>query len=297
MGVAVGAEPTAAFVSAAGCARTDHARRALCKSRFARNGCAVKTTRRVAVARTVVRCTADESGVETDYFGDPVDGSSRSVDVSDEASGQSAKTTGSVETEKPKELIPRLLRLAASTERGQLSSQVQAEEAERVMNMLAAQSPTENPVDSAEIDGAWELVYSSAKLFMTNPLLAAAATPLLRVGQICQELNLAAGTLVTTVQVEGVPRVTATIETSARATPLSGERIEVAVSESKIQGGNVMGGLLDLNRLRITVPVEDIVRRTRGAVPEAYFDTIYLDKSFRIARSKAGNLYAFCKMD
>mmetsp|Transcript_10321 Transcript_10321/g.21702 ORF Transcript_10321/g.21702 Transcript_10321/m.21702 type:complete len:343 (+) Transcript_10321:103-1131(+) len=244
-----------------------------------------------------------------DYFGDAVNTvkdriaeevsgvSSVTVDVVDETSGDSTTTTASVYTERVKDLIPLLLRIAAATDRGQLCSPEQAEEAERVLNSLAAQNPTKNPVDSEMLDGTWELIYSSAKLFMTNPLLAAAATPVMRVGQVRQEIDVNGGELVTTVEVELVPRVEGIVETKAKLAVLNGERVDVKVAESTVRGGSVMGGLFDMGRVKVDVPVEDILKRTRGTVPEAYFDTIFLDKTLRVARSKAGNLYAFCKLE
>eukprot|EP00168_Porphyra_purpurea_P018996 TRINITY_DN734_c0_g1_i8.p1 TRINITY_DN734_c0_g1~~TRINITY_DN734_c0_g1_i8.p1 ORF type:complete len:318 (-),score=96.20 TRINITY_DN734_c0_g1_i8:11-964(-) len=125
------------------------------------------------------------------------------------------------------EMKGKLLEIAAATDRGQLATSAQKEAVEDLVSMLEAANPTDSPVDTALIDGTWLLVYASKPLFKTTPLLLAAATPLLVVGQVKQMLRVDSGELINDVEVTAFPMITATVSTTARVTPVTGERLEL----------------------------------------------------------------------
>lgn len=187
-----------------------------------------------------------------------------------------------------------LLRLCAATGRGQLASDGQRAAIDDLVARLEELSPSSEPVNSPGFDGVWVLLYTDARLFKTNPLLAAAVTPLLEVGQVRQTVDVGGGTLSTEVDVVAFPATSATLRTTARVTPVGAERVEFVVEKTSVTGGKI-AGKLDLGGLAFDVPVESIYSRIRGAAPETYFDTYYLDGSVRVSRSKSGSVYIYAK--
>ncbi|GAB0489753.1 hypothetical protein MMPV_000978 [Pyropia vietnamensis] len=194
------------------------------------------------------------------------------------------------------ELKGKLLEVAAATDRGQLATSSQKEAVEDIVSMLEASNPTDSPVDTAMIDGTWLLVYASKPLFKTTPLLLAAATPLLVVGQVKQTLRVDAGELVNDVEVTAFPLISATVSTTARVTPVTGERLELVVEKTGVKGKNI-AGKLDLGGIGGSLPVEQLYGKLKnGAVPETFLDTFYLDEKMRISRGKGGAIYVYSKM-
>lgn len=194
------------------------------------------------------------------------------------------------------EMKGKLLEVAAATDRGQLATSAQKEAVEDLVSMLEAANPTDSPVDTALIDGTWLLVYASKPLFKTTPLLLAAATPLLVVGQVKQTLRVDSGELVNDVDVTAFPLISATVSTTARVTPVTGERLELVVEKTGVKGKNI-AGKLDLGGIGGSLPVEQLYGKLKnGAVPETFLDTFYLDEKMRISRGKGGAIYVFSKM-
>ncbi|OSX74232.1 hypothetical protein BU14_0300s0028 [Porphyra umbilicalis] len=194
------------------------------------------------------------------------------------------------------EMKGKLLEIAAATDRGQLATSAQKEAVEDLVSMLEAANPTDSPVDTALIDGTWLLVYASKPLFKTTPLLLAAATPLLVVGQVKQMLRVDSGELVNDVEVTAFPMITGTVSTTARVTPITGERLELVVEKTGVKGKS-LAGKLDLGGLGGSLPVEQLYGKLKnGAVPETFLDTFYLDEKMRISRGKGGSIYVYTKM-
>lgn len=194
------------------------------------------------------------------------------------------------------EMKGKLLEVAAATDRGQLATSAQKEAVEDLVSMLEAANPTDSPVDTALIDGTWLLVYASKPLFKTTPLLLAAATPLLVVGQVKQTLRVDSGELVNDVDVTAFPLISATVSTTARVTPVTGERLELVVEKTGVKGKNI-AGKLDLGGIGGSLPVEQLYGKLKnGAVPETFLDTFYLDEKMRISRGKGGAIYVYSKM-
>lgn len=193
-------------------------------------------------------------------------------------------------------LISNLLQFAAATSRGQVASESQMSAIDDIVMALEELNPNPQPVETDLLDGMWTLVYSSAKLFQSNPLLMAAATPLLQLGQIRQKVAVDDGKLVNEVEVVAFPATSGTIKTTARITPVGGERLELTVETTNITGGKIFDRL-DLGGISFDVPVEQIFSRIKNASPETYIDTYYLDDKLRISRSKQGKLYIYTRLD
>lgn len=191
-------------------------------------------------------------------------------------------------------LISRLLELCAITGRGQLASVAQVASVDEVVMKLEEMNPNPEPVETELIDGTWTLVYTSAKLFRSNPFLAAAATPLLQIGQARQTIDVGGGKLSTEVDVVAFPVTSGTVKTVTRVTPVGAERLELTVEKTNITGGK-LADRLDLGGISFDIPVEQIYSRVRGASPETFLDTYYLDERLRISRSKAGSLYIYTR--
>lgn len=200
------------------------------------------------------------------------------------------------EESKRNALIAKLLQIAAITSRGQLATDSQTSAVDDIVMSLEEINPNPRPVETDLIDGMWTLVYTTSKLFQSNPILMAAVTPLLQLGQIRQKISVDNGTLVTEVDLTAFPLTTGTVKTSARLTPVGAERLELTVETTNVTGGKI-ADRLDLGGLSFDVPVEQIYSRLRNASPETYIDTYYLDDKLRISRSKQGKLYIYTRLD
>lgn len=191
-------------------------------------------------------------------------------------------------------LTTKLLRLCAITNRGQFANENQCEMIDTLASSLEALSPTMESVNSVGFEGVWTLAYLSIPLFKTQPLLIAGSTPLLEINNVRQRIELGIGRVTTDVQVVAFPKISATVRTTCTATPVGSDRIELVVDKSTIIGDK-LGGQVDLGGLSVDIPIAKIYERIRGASPESYFDTYYLDDEVRISRSKSGTLYIYVK--
>lgn len=201
-----------------------------------------------------------------------------------------------VDDSKRSSLITRLLRMAAITSRGQLATDSQISTVDDLVMSLEELNPNPQPVETDLIDGTWNLVYTSSKLFQSNPFLYAAVSPLLQLGQVRQSIMVDDGKLETEVDVVAFPATTGTVKTTARVTPVGAERLELTVQTTTVTGGK-LADRLDLGGISFDVPVEQIYSRVKNAAPETYLDTYYLDDNLRISRSKQGKLYIYTRMD
>lgn len=193
-------------------------------------------------------------------------------------------------------LVAKLLQYAAITDRGQSANDAQVSAVDDIVMSLEEVNPNPLPVETDLIDGEWNLVYTTAKLFQTNPFLMAAATPLLQIGQVRQRLSVDEGRLSTEVEVIAFPVTSWTVKTTGRITPVGAERLELTVETTNVTGGKI-ADRIDLGGISFDVPVEQIFSRIRNTSPETYVDTYYLDETLRISRSKQGKLYIYTRLD
>ena len=71
------------------------------------------------------------------------------------------------------ETLASLLRIAASTGRGEFAKNDQKDKASELISILEKNNPTPEPAKSPMINGRWELVYSSTQLFRSSPFFMA----------------------------------------------------------------------------------------------------------------------------
>lgn len=211
------------------------------------------------------------------------------------ASEGSGGTVGQVSSKRTS-LIGRVLQLAAVTARGQLSTGSQIAAMDDLVMALEEVNPTADPVNTDLIDGYWTLVYTNTRMFQGSPLLSLALKPVLQLGQVRQRIAVADGTLVTEADITAFPATSGTLKTSARITPVGGDRLELTVEKTTVTGGKLVDAI-DLGGLSFDVPVERILNKIRNVSPETYFDTYYLDDKLRISRSKDGKLFIYTRLD
>ena len=90
------------------------------------------------------------------------------VSVVEEDQTQNVELTGNGE-----ETLAALLRIAASTGRGEFANNDQKDKASELISVLEKNNPTSEPTKSPMINGRWELVYSSSQLFRSSPFFMA----------------------------------------------------------------------------------------------------------------------------
>eukprot|EP00184_Porphyridium_aerugineum_P001299 CAMPEP_0184699164 /NCGR_PEP_ID=MMETSP0313-20130426/5531_1 /TAXON_ID=2792 /ORGANISM="Porphyridium aerugineum, Strain SAG 1380-2" /LENGTH=293 /DNA_ID=CAMNT_0027158209 /DNA_START=212 /DNA_END=1093 /DNA_ORIENTATION=+ len=264
--------------------------------------CASKPALATSVAKRarVMSMAADDENFKFDPLAQMTENGNGSGDsgasgsAKKEASTTVVDTTADSKSLTKNQLIRKVFELAACTSRGQTATQQQKDTMEGYVNQLCKKNPNPDPVETVYMDGDWELVYAGMPLFKTNPFLAAAATPLLDVGQIKQRIDLDIGKLITMVDVTLFPGITGVVETESTVVPAGSERLEIKIKSTKLKGGELVKQI-SLNALNIEVPIDRIYEQVRGAVPETYFDTVYLDEHVRVSRGKSGALFIYSK--
>lgn len=188
-----------------------------------------------------------------------------------------------------------LLGLCAATGRGVFATERQRARVEELVAGLEEVSPTDAPVETDGIDGTWVLAYASGMGGggAGGKVLGVVTRPVVQIGQVRQVLCVDEGRLVSEVDVVLFPEVSGVVKTTARVTPVGGERLEVGVEKTTVIGGS-LGGRFDLGGISFDLPVEQIYSRIKGAAPETVIDTTYLDGTVRISRSK-GKLFVYVR--
>lgn len=99
--------------------------------------------------------------------------STESTDSTPEDDATTGETSGDATEELCAESLASLLRIAASTGRGEFASSDQKDKAAKLISVLEENNPTAEPAKSPMINGRWELVYSSSQLFRSSPFFMA----------------------------------------------------------------------------------------------------------------------------
>uniref|UniRef100_A0A7S1TNQ2 Plastid lipid-associated protein/fibrillin conserved domain-containing protein n=1 Tax=Erythrolobus australicus TaxID=1077150 RepID=A0A7S1TNQ2_9RHOD len=192
-------------------------------------------------------------------------------------------------------LVQKVLRLAACTNRGRLASAAQGSAMEELVLQLESVNPNTHPMETDTINGTWKLVYFMKPAGAGGPFEAfLKVQKLVEFGEITQMIDLDRSVLTQEAQLFSFPGVSSTVTTTARVTPVGPERMEVVLESTAVKG-NALLEKLDLSAIDLSLPIGDLYERVRGAVPETYFDTYYLDDELRVSRDKRGNLYVFIK--
>jgi hypothetical protein len=190
----------------------------------------------------------------------------------------------------------KLLQLAASTGRGDLASTAQRNLVEDLVTQLESMSPTVSPLESADINGKWQLVYCSKPLYKINPFYLPAATPLGNLGVITQTINMDLGELVNEAEVHSFPAVNGVVVSVSRVLPVSETRMELLVERVTLRAKDV-AGRFDLGGLKLDIPVEGFYDRLQGGQPgRPFLDIIFMDEDLRVCRGKQRTIYAFTKL-
>ncbi|KAK0590320.1 hypothetical protein LWI29_025352 [Acer saccharum] len=192
------------------------------------------------------------------------------------------------------------------------SPDVRAEVLELV-NQLEAINPTPNPVEAtAALDGNWVLLYTAFSELL--PLLAAGATPLLKVEKICQAIETGSLSIVNTATLSS-PFATFSFSASASFEVRSPSRIQVQFREGALQPPEIKSSIdlpenVDLFGQKINLlpvqqsltPLQEAVasigRAISGQAPlkvpipgertKSWLLITYLDEDLRISRGDGG---------
>ena len=90
----------------------------------------------------------------------------------DEAKGETNDDGDSMQ-ENCEKTLAALLRIAASSGRGEFANNDQKDKASELIAVLEKNNPTPEPTNNPMINGCWELVYSSSQLFRSSPFFMA----------------------------------------------------------------------------------------------------------------------------
>jgi hypothetical protein len=117
-----------------------------------------------------VTSSLDINGVVSEY----VDESSEDTSVEDLSSDSDVPTAKGMDENI--RLLQKVLIVASSTGRGQFATKLQKEEMEEMISKLEARKFSDGfskPCETKEIEGTWELLYSSTQLFRSSPFFMA----------------------------------------------------------------------------------------------------------------------------
>ena len=96
------------------------------------------------------------------------------LDEDDDTTGNNNDSTSEEESnDDDTHTLAALLRIAASTGRGEYASPDQKNQASELIAALETKNPTPQPAKDPKIYGRWELVYSSTELFRSSPFFMA----------------------------------------------------------------------------------------------------------------------------
>eukprot|EP00897_Mesotaenium_endlicherianum_P009814 jgi/Mesen1/8861/ME000053S08256 len=218
------------------------------------------------------------------------------------------------------ELKRALLDTLYGTERGSKASSETRAEVLELVSQLESSNPTAAPTeDLTTLGGKWILVFTSfSELY---PLLTLNNLPLVKVGEISQEINIATSRLVNTVSFSS-PIASRTFSAAAEFEIRSDKRLQVKFTESVISQPTLVDDpsvpdSVDFFGQRLSLsPVEPLLRPLKDAAvsvvnflsgqPPIKFDvgsrgaaswllTTYLDEDLRISRGDGGGVFVLVK--
>ncbi|KAL6956642.1 hypothetical protein U1Q18_049130 [Sarracenia purpurea var. burkii] len=192
------------------------------------------------------------------------------------------------------------------------SAEVRAEVSELV-NQLEAANPTPAPTEAVEVlNGNWVLLYTASSELL--PLLAAGATPFLKVERICQAINTSSRAIENSATLSS-PFATFSFSASASFEVQTASRIEVEFKEGTLQPPEIKSSIdlpknVDIFGQSISLPsmqqslnplqeaVAGVARAISGQAPlkvlipgertKSWLLITYLDKDLRISRGDGG---------
>lgn len=186
-----------------------------------------------------------------------------------------------------------ILQMAAATGRGVFADENQQRDIQMMVDALESLSPSLSPVEDGQINGRWQLLYTSTDIYSLSPLLMPLKlTPLAQIEGIYQSVDLSAGEVVFEVTVNQFPGITGTLVSTSRAIVQGPERLSLSLTSSGVKGGSALGRL-PLDMVQLDVPVEQALSALQQQIPETFLDTFYLDDNMRISRSDSGNFFIF----
>ncbi|KAK3182955.1 hypothetical protein Dsin_030241 [Dipteronia sinensis] len=234
-----------------------------------------------------------------------------------QSNGSAAQVVDKEEEEEEENAVTDLKRCLVDTVYGtelgfRASPDVRAEVLELV-NQLEAVNPTPNPVEAtATLDGNWVLLYTAFSELL--PLLAAGATPLLKVEKICQTIETGSLSIVNTATLSS-PFATFSFSASASFEVRSPSRIQVQFREGALQPPEIKSSIdlpenVDLFGQKVNLlpvqqslsPLQEAVasigRAISGQPPlkvpipgertKSWLLITYLDEDLRISRGDGG---------
>lgn len=115
---------------------------------------------------------SEEESPKAEYLQDMAMADVAPSDVSDDDAAESPDIA-STPLEPVNDTIAALLKIAASTGRGEFATASQKDQAAELIASMELQNPTPEPTNSPLINGRWELLYSSTQLFRSSPFFMA----------------------------------------------------------------------------------------------------------------------------
>jgi PAP_fibrillin len=213
-----------------------------------------------------------------------------------------------------------LLRIAAVTNRGESASSRQRESALDLITQLESMNPTSSDKgDGAEysVQGSWDLVFTDAQLFESSPFfmtlrelfddtekaeqafkLHRAATNTAEIGLVQQEIT--STQLVSRVNlrnglIPGIPfSLLGEIISTADLSIIDSYTMKLSMRETSVKKSNIPFGIGSLIALA-SVPVGDLLKSSKGDVPECSLSTFYLDSDFRVTRNKDDRVFVYLR--
>lgn len=186
--------------------------------------------------------------------------------------------------------------LATSNDRYEVSSFVE------VLEDAAASSGA--PIQLNDVQGKWELLYSSVEQFRSSPFFWAFqeglvqnreiaqqifaftdSIPGAQIGAAYQTISFDTGKLISEVDLEVFPAIRGTVVTTSSVTPEEPSSLVVTVDSTRVANSNVLP-FID----NVSVPVRELVEAVRGpGSTRVNVDITYMDSDMRIARTRPDN--------
>ncbi|MFN3926165.1 MAG: PAP/fibrillin family protein [Pseudanabaenaceae cyanobacterium] len=190
-----------------------------------------------------------------------------------------------------------LLELVSKTDRGLQTNPTLNKAILAAIARLEDRNPTPQPTASPELEGNWELLFTTSQ-----GLLGLGRIPLAKLGTVYQCVRLKDNGIYNIAEVYGLPWLEGVVSVSAKFAVSSARRIEVNFQRS------VIGFQKLLNYRNSNQGVDDFIRfletgqqapafdfRIRGE-QRGWLEITYLDADLRIGRGNEGNVFVLRKV-